>query len=512
MTEPAPAGAALGEPAAAADRAGLSPLAWRAVLGCIIAAAMTVLDLAMTSTVLGSIQESMGEPLAKGALVISAYATAELITLSLSAFLTRVFPARTYLVLLVCLFVGGALLSACAWSFESLLVARVVQGAASGAIMPFAYYAIVVLLPGDKHPKAISTFSILVTGSYVLAPVLCITLGEWIGWRALYCVAAPVGALGLWLALPGLRHMRTDASSPLGRKVNAVGAGAAVVGLGCTQYALDSGQERGWFSSAVVTLAVGAAIAAAVLFVVTELRSRHPLVDLRLLRLRPFLTSCVFNVVGGVAVYSSYVLIPVYLTTLGFSAADIATVSLYGGTVQLAIALGLPLFLRRIDTYLVSCTGALMFATAALLPFLAGSSPPYVVIVIALMCRSVGSGLLLAALGLMATRTLSAHQAASGSLLFNMARSLGGSVGAAGCAAFLTIREAYHAHAAGVSGAPGVPGVPGVSDTDGAGRSLALHDVFAVAFAILLLLALSLAAGYALRRIRERRAALTTDG
>ncbi|MEV4505208.1 MFS transporter [Streptomyces klenkii] len=506
MTDPKPAAVARPE-GQGAGPAPVSPLAWRAVLGCIIAAAMTVLDLAMTSTVLGSIQESMDEPLAKGALVISAYATAELITLSLSAFLTRVFPARTYLVLLVCLFVGGALLSACAWSFESLLVARVVQGAASGAIMPFAYYAIVVLLPGDKHPKAISTFSILVTGSYVLAPVLCITLGEWAGWRALYCVAAPVGALGLWLALPGLRQMRTEAS-PLGRRVNAVGAGAAVVGLGCTQYALDTGQERGWFSSAVVTLTVGAAIVAAVLFVVTELRSRHPLVDLRLLRLRPFLAGCVFNVVGGVAVYSSYVLIPVYLTTLGFSAADIATVSLYGGTVQLAIALGLPLFLRRIDTYLVSCTGALLFATAALLPFLAGSSPPYVLIVIALMCRSVGSGLLLAALGLMATRALSASRAASGSLLFNMARSLGGSVGAAGCAAFLTIRQAYHAHAAGLPAA------------DGAGRSvrsLALHDVFAVAFAILLLLALSLVAGYALRRLRERRAAplttdLTTDG
>ncbi|MGK5546042.1 MFS transporter [Streptomyces sp. URMC 127] len=503
MTEPKPARAALGEPAAGGERAELSPLAWRAVLGCIIAAAMTVLDLAMTSTVLGSIQDSMHEPLSKGALVISAYATAELITLSLSAFLTRVFPARTYLVLLVCLFVGGALLSACAWSFESLLVARVVQGAASGAIMPFAYYAIVVLLPGERHPKAISTFSILVTGSYVLAPVLCITLGEWTGWRALYCVAAPVGALGLWLALPGLRHMRTGAS-PLGRRVNAVGVGAAVVGLGCTQYALDTGQERGWFSSAVVTLAAGTALVAAVLFVVTELRSRHPLVDLRLLQLRPFLTSCVFNVVGGVAVYSSYVLIPVYLTTLGFSAADIATVSLYGGTVQLAIALGLPVLLRRIDTYLVSCTGALMFAAAALLPFLAGSSPPYVLIVIALMCRSVGSGLLLAALGLMATRALSAHQAASGSLLFNMARSLGGSVGAAGCAAFLTIREAYHAHAA---------GLPGAGDADDASRGLALHDVFAVAFAILLLLALSLVTGYALRRLRERRAAaLTTDG
>ncbi|MET9426910.1 MULTISPECIES: MFS transporter [unclassified Streptomyces] len=490
MTAPGPA-------AAPAVRKELSPLRRRATLGCILAAAMTVLDLSMTSTALGSIQETLDTSLAKGALVISAYATAELITLSLSAFLTRVFRPRTYLVLLVCVFVAGALLSAAAWNFESLLVARVVQGAASGAIMPFAYYAIVVLLPGEEQPKAISTFSITVTGSYVLAPILSITLAEWLSWRALYCVAAPVGAVALWLALPGLRDMRQD-ESPLGRRANAVSIGAAVVGLFCAQYALDTGQGRGWFASAVVTVTVVVAVAAAVLFVVTELRSRSPLVDLRLLRLRPFLSSCVFNVVAGVAVYSSFILIPFYLTNLGFSVGEIGTVTLYGGTVQLVIALGLPVLLRRVDAYLVSCAGAVVFAVAALLPFLAGSSPPYGVIVVALMARSVGSGLLLAALGLMATRALSASQASSGSLLFNMARSLGGSVGAACCAAFLEIRAAHHMSGGGVSAV--------------AGRSLGLRDVFAVALVILVLLAVALVAGYAAGRVRARRAVRTADG
>ncbi|MFJ9899903.1 MFS transporter [Streptomyces sp. NPDC091280] len=468
----------------------------RGVLGCILAAAMTVLDLSMTSTALGSIQEGLHSSLAKGSLVISAYATAELVTLSLSAYLTRALRPRTYLVLLVCLFVGGALLSASAWSFESLLVARVVQGAASGAIMPFAYYAIVVLLPTERHPKAISTFSIAVTGSYVLAPILCITLGEWISWRALYCVAAPAGALALRLALPGLREMRTD-ESPLGRRINLVSVGAVVVGLFCTQYALDTGQDRGWFSSAVVTLAVATALVAFAAFLVSELRGRNPLVDLRLLRLRPFSAACVFNVVAGGAVYSSFVLIPVYLTTLGFSVGEIGTVSLYGGTVQLAIALGLPVVLRRLDAFLVTCAGAGVFALAALLPYLAGSTPPYAVIVLALMARSVGAGLLLAALGLMATRALGPSQASSGSLLFNMARSLGGSVGAALCAAFLAVRQAYHLRAGG---------------TTNESRSLALHDVFAVAFAILLLLALTLLAGHLLRRVGTRQAARATDG
>jgi DHA2 family multidrug resistance protein len=364
--------------------------------------------------------------------------------------------------------------------------------------MPFAYYAVVVLLPRKEHPKAISTFSITVTGSYVLAPVLCITLGEWLSWRALYCVAAPAGALALWLALPGLREMRND-ESPLGNRVNRVSAAAVVVGLFCTQWALDTGQDRGWFTSALVTLALGTALVAFVVFLVSELRGRNPLVDLRLLRLRPFLASCVFNVVAGGAVYSSLVLIPLYLTTLGFSVGQIGTVTLYGGTVQLAIALGLPIVLRRVDTFLVTCAGAGVFALGALLPFLAGSSPPYTVIVLALMARSVGAGLLLAALGLMATRALGPSQASSGSLLFNMARSLGGSVGAALCAAFLAIREAYHLRAG------------GASMTTVTGRNMALHDVFAAAFLILLLLALTLLGGYVLRRTGARRAVGTTD-
>lgn len=106
-------------------------------------------------------------------------------------------------------------------------------------------------------------------------------------------------------------------------------------------------------------------------------------------------------------------------------------------------------------------------------------------IVLALMARSVGAGLLLAALGLMATRALGARQASSGSLLFNMARSLGGSVGAALCAAFLAIRQAHHTDA---------------TRTAAEARMPALHDVLGVAFVILLLLALTLLAGHLLRR------------
>lgn len=466
----------------------LPPLRWRAVLGTIAAAAVTVLDLALTSTALGSIQEGVGASLDKGALVISASATAELVTLALSAYLTRVFRPRTYLILLVSLFAAGSLLTANAWSLESLLVARVIQGAASGAIMPFAYYAIVVMLPRREHPKAISVFSLTVTAAYVLGPILSITLAGWLTWRALYYVAVPAGLIALAIALPGLRQM-PKADATLGRRVSLISIAAAVVGLFFTQYTLDTGGERGWFGSPLVWLTAAVAVGMLSLFVVNELRTRQPLVDLRLLAQSPFLLSCLFNVVAGAAVYSSYFLIPYALTTLGYSVGEIGTVSLYGALVQLVIALFLPVVLRSIDVYLVSLVGAGVFAVSALVPLLAGPAPGQVEVVGSLMARSVGAGLLLASLGLMVTRTLSSEQAPSGSLLFNMSRSLGGSLGTAACAAFLVLRETHHDVAS------------GAALGDRTGRTSALHDMFAVALVILVLLAVAFLVGYGVRRL-----------
>lgn len=441
---------------------------------------MTVLDLTMTSSALGDIQRSLHSSLEKGSLVISAYATAELVTLSLSAYLTRIFRPRAYLAVLVSCFVAGSLMVANSWSFESLLVARVVQGAASGAIMPFAYYLIVVLMQGREHPRAISTFSFMATGAAVLGPLLCIALTHWWSWRALYYVSVPVGALAIWLAAPGLSRVPVRGSAH-GRRVSLTSVVAAVIGLYCAQYALDSGNGRGWLASPIVILAAVTAVVMLAALVVNELRTRHPLVDLRLLRHVPLLRTCSFNFVVGAAVYASYFLIPYYLTTEGYPVDRVAAVSLYGGLVQLVVWLALPAFLRHVDMHLVSVTGAAIFAVAALVPFLAGASPSEAQIIGAQVARSVGAGLLLAALGLMVTRSLTPAAAPSGSLLFNIARSLGGAIGAAACAAFVVIRETHY------------------RATGAASRAMALHDTFAAAFLILALLGVAFLVAYALR-------------
>ncbi len=461
-------------------------LRWRAVLGVIIAAAMTVMDLIMTSTALGDIQHDLGFSLPQTALVISASATTELVTLALSAYLTRIFPPRTYLLGLCATFVLGAMISANAWNMSILLVGRVVQGAASGAIMPFAYYLVVALMRKDEQPRAIAAFSFTVTASGVLGPILSITIAQWISWRALFYASVPVAVVALALALPGLGRMPVP-KSLLGRRVSVLSVGAVALGLFFLQFTFDGGDSRGWYTSPTIWASTAIALVALGVFVGNELRGRHPLVDLRLLRNRPLLVSCVLNVLAGAATYGAYFLIPFYLTAHGYSVGRIGAVTLYGGLVQLVVALRLPSVLRRVNPMIVAGGGAALFAGSGLLPLLAGNSPAAALIIAAQMLRAVGAGVLLASLGLMMTRALTPADASSGSLLFNLARSLGGSVGTALCSAFIVWRESHFV-------------ATGVTRT--VARFDALHDTLLVAVTALALLS----AGLIVAQLRQRRA------
>ena len=379
------------------------------------------------------------------------------------------------------------MISANAWNLPSLLVGRVIQGAASGAIMPFAYYLIVALMRKDEQPRAIAAFSFIVTASGVLGPVLSITIAQWISWRALFYAAVPIAVVALGLALPGLSRMPAS-TSPLGRRVSLLSVGAVVLSLFFMQVTFDGGGSRGWYGSPTIWLTTVVALAALAVFVGNELRSRHPLVDLRLLRKRPLLVSCALNVLAGAATYGAFFLIPFYLTAHGYSVGRIGEVTLYGGLVQLVLALKLPGVLRRFDPHVVAGAGAALFAGSGLLPLLAGTAPAAAAIIAAQMLRAVGAGVLLASLGLMMTRALLPAEASSGSLLFNLARSLGGSLGTALCSAFIVWRES-HFVAAGLARQTA--------------RFDALHDTLLVAVSSLALLSVGLIVARLRRRGRE---------
>ena len=155
-----------------------------------------------------------------------------------------------------------------------LIIMRVIQGLAGGAMVPMSQAILLESFPREEHGKAMALFGVGV----VFGPIIGPTLGGWItdtiGWRWVFYINAPLGILGLLLGLvfivdpPYLRR-------PQGR-VDYPSFLFIALGLGSLEVLLNRGERYGWFESPfiqVLALAAGLGIA---LFVWRSFTAERP--------------------------------------------------------------------------------------------------------------------------------------------------------------------------------------------------------------------------------------------
>src|SRR5258705_5873887 len=143
-----------------------------------------------------------------------------------------------------------------------------------------------------------------------------------------------------------------------------MGLGLVALGVGCLEFTLDKGQEKDWFGSPmIVTFALLAAIALLV-FVFWEWHHPDPIVDLKLLKNRNFGTAVFLQLVLGMVLFGSTVLIPQYLQVLlGYTAERAGMVLSPAGFVMMIMMAVAGRTLGKGDPRLMVCLGYL--ATAA---------------------------------------------------------------------------------------------------------------------------------------------------
>jgi len=163
-----------------------------------------------------------------------------------------------------------------------LIVARVVQGAGGGVLQPISQATMLESFPREKRGVAMAVYGM----GIVVAPIIGPTLGGWItdnySWRWVFYINIPVGIVAILMA-------RAFIEDPpyLRRKTKAVidyvGFGFMAVGLATLQIMLDKGQEDDWFSSNLIVSLGVISVLTLIAFVIWELYTDDPLVDLRVL-------------------------------------------------------------------------------------------------------------------------------------------------------------------------------------------------------------------------------------
>ncbi|TLS44795.1 MFS transporter [Streptomyces montanus] len=298
-------------------------------------------------------------------------------------------------------------LSTSTWLFT---LARIAQGAASAAILASSLGLLVHAFPAAAgRIRATGVWGAFVSAGIAAGPLLAGGLAAW-GWRAAYVV---LGAAALLVALFGVRTL-AESRAPRDGRPDLAGAFTFGLALVSLVAALTLGRD-GWLRAPVGLLLAASALLTAV-FVLVEHRAATPMIDLGLLRRPRFLASSAGGLFTGLAVIGLFSFLPAVLQqALGLSAMDTAWLFLLWSGLSFAVALQARRLAGRVSPRHQLALGFALHAAGVLTMLGAVGAGSWHRLLPGLVLAGAGSGLLNAALPLLAVESVPAARAAMGS-------------------------------------------------------------------------------------------------
>src|SRR5580692_11838717 len=339
---------------------------WAVAITVTLATFMEVLDTSIANVALPHMAGTLGASSEEATWVLTSYLVSSAIVLPISGWLSNRIGRKRFYMTCVALFTICSFLCGIAQTLPMLIFARILQGLGGGGLAPSEQAILADTFPIEKRGQAFALYGMAV----VVAPAIGPTLGGWItdnfNWHWIFFINIPVGILSLWLSNrmvedpPHLKRRREQAKH---LRVDFMGLGLISLGVGCLEFTLDKGQEKDWFGSPmIVTFAILAA-ATLIFFAWWEWRHPDPIVDLKLLKNRNFGTAVFLQLILGMVLFGSTVLIPQYLQALlGYTAERAGMVLSPAGFVMMLMMFVAGRSLGKIDPRLMVCLGYLVTA------------------------------------------------------------------------------------------------------------------------------------------------------
>jgi DHA2 family multidrug resistance protein len=321
---------------------------------------VVVLDTTIANVSMPHIAGSLGVSVTQGTWVITSYAVAEAICVPLSGWLAQRFGVlRTFLTGLL----GFGLFSALcglAPSIETLVICRMFQGVCGAPLMPLSQTLLMTIFPGRKRTMASTLWSMTTVLGPVAGPLLGGTISADWTWPWIFFINLPIVLLCAGLSFRLLSAYETAIRR---LPIDYVGLGLLVIWVGSLQIMLDTGREKDWFSSNLITLEAIVAAIFFVVFVIWELTERHPVVDLKVLRHRGFTVGASLIGLGFFGYVASLVVVPLWLqTNLGYPSDWSGRVSSTTGILAFLSAPVVGRLLGMVDPRRIVCVGFLWLA------------------------------------------------------------------------------------------------------------------------------------------------------
>lgn len=293
---------------------------WSALALIVTAQFMVILDVAIVNVALPSIKSDLHFSDMNLQWVISAYAILFGGALLLGGRLADLLGRRRLFLAGLALFAGASLLCGLAWSEASLIGFRGLQGLGGALLAPAALSLLMTTFAeGRERNLALGIYGAASGSGAAVGVLLGGVLTSYLHWSWIFFINVPVAVAAIALTPVLLRESRADLAH---RHFDVPGALSITAGLMLLVYATTHATTDGWGAPSTLAL-FGTAVALVAAFVAIELRSRSPLLPLRIFRLRTLTAANVAMAIVGAVAFSEFFLLTLYLQdVLHYSAVE----------------------------------------------------------------------------------------------------------------------------------------------------------------------------------------------
>jgi EmrB/QacA subfamily drug resistance transporter len=402
---------------------------WALVVVC-FAQFMVVLDATITNVALPTIQADLKIDQVDLQWVINSYTLAFGGLLLLGGRMSDLLGRRRIFVIGTLLFAVASLANGLAWSPESLIFFRGVQGVGAAMISPAALSVIMTSFKeGAERTKALGVWSAIAAGGAAFGLLLGGIITEKIDWPWIFYINVPIGIAVVFAAFRWVPESHADLGH---RRFDIAGAISVTAGLMLLVYSIVGIEEHGFTSVRTLSL-VSISILLLAAFIAIESRTSAPLVRLGLLRLRSLAIANLAMLVVAGGMFSFFYVATLYLQGVlgfqpiktGFAFLPFAlSIGVGAGTAQVAI--------RKLGVRLTGAIGLVVAAAGiALMGATLAVDGTYWWMFVGMIVMAIGMGWTFVPFTLIATTNVSDDEAGLASGVFNTSQQIGGALGLA---------------------------------------------------------------------------------
>ena len=402
-----------------------------------------IIDTSIVNVSLDHIRGSLSAGYDEATWTITAYLVSNAIIIPMAGWLAKLIGRKNYQIASIALFTFSSFMCGSAWSLESLVFFRVLQGIGGGGLVPISQSILLESFPREKHGQAMAIFGL----GAMLGPIVGPLLGGWItdtlSWRWIFYINIPIGILSIVMNVLVINDPPYMQRQKM--KIDYWGLLFLTVGLGSLQYLLDKGQSEDWFSSRLITAVGVISVVSLVLLVINEYYSEHPIVNLKLFKDRTFTSGATVMFFVFLNLFGSIVLLPIYLQLMmGYT-------SLYAGLVLgpggIATMFAMPIvgkFVGRVNPKRFLIVGISICALSTYMMAQFNLTTDFWTFVWPRVALGFGMGMTFIPLTTLTLSHIPKERMTEATSLYNLLRNLGGSVGIAFTTTILARRAQLH--------------------------------------------------------------------